>query len=458
MNRRLIAAASLLAGLAATTAGPLGAQTVAPVVSLREALERAGDDAYANRMAAGRAAEQAGIAAGSWRGFLPALRIEGGYLRTNEPLAAFGLLLQQRAVTPAAFDPMLLNDPAVIGNVSAATIIEQPLVNADAWYGRRAAVRAADAASAAESWTRSGTAVDVVRVYYGGVLAYEMVAALDTAVASARAHQRQAESMHRNGLVTRSDALLAAVRAGEVESRRVSAAGEAGLAGARLAIVMGSPDDSVAVATDRLPGAGAIRAFIESDVTAASERDDVRAARLAREAATADASRATAAFLPRINAFGRLDWSSSDTPFGGDEAWTAGIMVRWTPFSGGAELADRRAAAGRRSSAEAGAEAAAARGRLEQSEAETALRVALARMAIAERAVDQSIEAHRIVSRKYEGGLAGVTELFDAAATETSARLAFAETRYQAIVAAAERRRANGRDVATIATLEEVER
>jgi outer membrane protein TolC len=132
-------------------------------------------------------------------------------------------------------------------------------------------------------------------------------------------------------------------------------------------------------------------------------------------------------------------------------------MVRWTPFSGGAELADRRAAAGRRASAEAGAQAAEARARLEQAEAETALRVALARMAIAERAVDQSIEAHRIVSRKYEGGLAGVTDLFDAAATETATRLAFAESRYQVIVAAAQRRRVNGRDVAEIATLEEME-
>ena len=263
--------------------------------------------------------------------------------------------------------------------------------------------------------------------------------------------------MYRNELVTRSDALLAAVRAGEVEARHVEASGDAELAGARLAIAMGVAADSVSPAATRLPSAGAIRRFVDADSGSGAGRDDIRAARYASEAASADARRATAALLPRINAFGRLDWNSAASPFAGDHSWTAGVMVRWTPFSGGAELAERRAAAGRRASAEAGAEAAEARGRLEQAEAETALRVALARMAIAERAVDQSVEAHRIVSRKYEGGLAGVTELFDAAATETATRLAFAESRYQVIVAAAERRRLNGRDVAGIATLEEME-
>lgn len=446
-----------LGALVVALAATLPAAGLAQDVTLRDALRRADEAAYGNRIAAGRTAEQEGTAAGAWRGLLPSLRVQGGYVRTTDPLGAFGFLLQQRGVTPAAFDPARLNDPAAIGNVSAATVVEQPLINVDAWYGRRAATRAADAARASEAWTRSGTQLDVVRAYYGAVLAREMVGALDTALAAARAHYRQAESMHRNELVTRSDVLLASVRAGEVESRHIAAAGEAELAGARLAVVMGVPEDSVVVAATRLPSADAIRAFVAAESGAAEVRDDVRAARLALDAASADARRTTAALLPRINAFGRLDWNDDAAVFGGEESWTAGVMVSWAPFSGGAELAERRAAAGRRAGAEAGADAAAAQARLERAEAETALRVALDRMAIAERAVDQSVEAHRIVSRKYEGGLAGITDLFDAAATETSVRLAFADARYQALVAAAQRRRASGLDVAAIATLEDME-
>jgi outer membrane protein TolC len=133
-------------------------------------------------------------------------------------------------------------------------------------------------------------------------------------------------------------------------------------------------------------------------------------------------------------------------------------MVSWSPFSGGAELAERRAAGARRDAADAAAEAATARGRLELQQAANALEVARARMAITGEAVGQSGEAHRIVTRKYAGGLATAVELFDAAAEETRARLGFAEARYQAIVALAEGRRAAGQSLAVLTSLDSTER
>jgi outer membrane protein TolC len=99
------------------------------------------------------------------------------------------------------------------------------------------------------------------------------------------------------------------------------------------------------------------------------------------------------------------------------------------------------------------AEAASAQAELEVSRAEEALGVALARLDIAGRGAEQAAEAHRIVTRKYEGGLATITELFDASALETSSRLAYAAARFDALVAAAESRRAAGRDLGPIAAL-----
>lgn len=432
-------------------AGPLAAQTI----SLREALARAERDGFANRGAAGDTRARGADAAASLRGLLPAVRLEGGYVRTTDPLGAFGFLLRQRAVTSEAFDPARLNYPASIGNVGAGAIVEQPLFNADALYGRRAALRASDAARASEAWTRSGTQVAVISAYYGAVLAHEMVQALDTALASALAHQRQAESMHRNGVVTRSDALLAAVRAGEVEARLIGARGDSSLAGARVALAIGAPLDSVRIQATRLPDVAAIRALVGAPLPPEGERPDVRAARLSLEAARADARRAAALLLPRINAFGRLDWNAPGTPFGGDHAWTAGVMLSWSPFSGGSELAGARAAGARRESAAAMAEAAESQAQLDLRSVESRVTVALARMDLAERAMAQSVEAHRIVARKYEGGVASVTDLFDAAAAETGARLAFAQSRFEAIVAAAERLRTRGGDVTAIAILED---
>jgi len=100
------------------------------------------------------------------------------------------------------------------------------------------------------------------------------------------------------------------------------------------------------------------------------------------------------------------------------------------------------------------AEAAGARAALDRAQAERALQVALTRLEFARRAADQSAEAHRIVSRKYVGGLSTVAELLDAAATETNTHLALSAARYDLIAAIAARRQAMGLDVAALASLD----
>jgi outer membrane protein TolC len=446
-----VAAATLLLALAA----PVAAQHP---LALREALARADRNAYAIRVAGGETRARAGQADASRRAFLPTLRLENHWSRTTDPLGAFGFLLRQRIVTPEAFASERLNRPDPISNVGAAVVIEQPILNLDAAFGRRAAVRAHEAGAAGEAWTRTTTRTELLGTYYGAVLAEVRVATLDSAHRAAEAHLRQAESLVRNGLATRSDALLAAVRSGEIAARLASARADAALARRRLAVAMGTPADTGFTVPDSLPAADAVRSTATRAVEepgSPAARADVRAAGLARAAAEADARRATAAMLPRLNSFGRLDWNSGSTPYGGKEAWTIGIAVSWTPFSGGSELAERKAAAGRRESAVAMAEAAEARAVLEAAEADEGVRAALERLDIAERAVAQSAEAHRIVTRKYAGGIATVVELFDAVAAETGSRLAFEQGRFDVLTAVAARRKARGLD---LSLLEELDR
>jgi outer membrane protein TolC len=423
-------------------------------LSLAEALDRADRAGYANRIAAGETRAQDGQALAPFRGILPTVRLESGYVRTTDPLSAFGFTLRQRRVTPAAFAPTSLNDPRAIGNLTGGLILEQPLFNADAWAGRRATANAAAARRAAERWTRSTTSVEVVRAYWGAVLATEQVRALEAASRSAQSHVRQAEALVRQGMATGSDALLASVKAGEVEVQLLNAGNQAAAARRGLATLMGAPSDTGFVLPEALPGPesiGPAASELTADSGSLATRSDVEAARHARVAAEADATRAKALFLPRLNGFGRLDWNDPDTPFGGRSAWTLGVMLSWSPFAGASEMAELRAAGGRRESAQARADAAVAEAGLDLARARDALATAVARLAIAERSVAQAHEAHRIVGRKYDGGLTTITELFDAAAVETASVLGYASARYDALVAIADLRRAAGLDVGSAA-------
>jgi outer membrane protein TolC len=434
-----LAALLLIAAAAAAQAQSL---------SLADALRRADQHAYANRIGRAEADAAGAQSIAALRGILPTVRLEAGFARTNDPIGVFGTTLRQRAIAASDFDPDRLNHPGAVTNYAGGAVIEQPLFNLDAHLGRRAAGRGADAATAAAEWTGVGARLDVIRAYFGAVLAAEKAITLEAADRAARSHATQAQRLVDAGIATRSDALLALVRAGDVEVLLFEAQGAAALARAQLATVLGVPGDTVFTLPATLPPADRIRELLASDVTIRAERRaDLTAARYGRDAAQADVRRALSLYVPRINAFGRYDWNSSDRLYAGPEAWSVGVMASWTPFAGAHELAERAATTARKRAADARLDAARAQADLELAAAENARGVALRRLEIAERAAAQSAEAHRIVTRKYEGGLATVAELLDAAAIETQSALGLSAARYQGIIADAERRRAAGSDL-----------
>ncbi len=432
------------------TTRPAGAQ-----LRLREALGRADTAGIANRAAAGARAERDGNRLAPMRGILPAVRVEASAIRTTDPIGAFGTVLRQRRITAADFNPATLNYPAAVSNVGTGLVAEVPLFNADAWLGRDAAARAADAGHAAAAWTRFATRTDVIRAWFGALTALEKVTAYEAAVRAGAAHVKQAESLQRNGIVTPSDALMASVKAGEMESELASARGDVLNAQRGLAVLLGDNGSTPVAPAGALPTAQQLRDFAATDTSvSAAPRADVQAATLGAAAARRDSDRARATMLPRLNGFARYDWNDPSRLAGGDKNWTVGVMASWSPFTGASEIAERRATQGRAAQASAYADGANAQARFESERAGTDLRVALLRLDIAERSVTQATDAHRIVNRRYEGGLASVTELLDASATETHAATMFAKARYDVIVALAARRLALGLDPAALATLD----
>lgn len=467
MIRLLVA---LVATAALSVPNTLSAQPAERLgtLSLRDALARADAHAFVNRIADGRADAQAGEALAAYRGILPSVRVEAGFVRTTDPIGTFGTTLRQRAITAADFDPARLNFPDAVGNRSAGLVLEQPLFNADAWMGRRAGVAATGAARAGAEWTRRGTRTDVIRAYFGVTLAREKRSTLAAAERAATAHVTRARALSDTGLVTRSDVLLSEVRAGEITAQRLAAAGEAEHAVRAFAVLLGEPGSTHELPAT-LPPADAIRALVVGDTGATAgerigdgatrtdlrieARADLRAAQFAVDASRDDTRRARAAYLPRVNGFARYDWNDPTAFFADERNWTVGVMASWSPFAGASEIAEVRAASGRAKTAEAQLEAATARAEVEIARTRTELQVALAQLDIAERTVAQSVEAHRIVALKYDGGLATISDLLEASALETQSRLNASFATYRLLVTAAERRQALSDDPAFLASL-----
>lgn len=448
---------SLVAAAALAVPGLVAAQSP---LRLADALAEADRRAFANRQASANAASSRAQAALPLKGILPSARVEGGFVRTTDPIGAFGTTLRQRAVTPAAFDPARLNDPAPVNNVTGGLVLEVPVFNADALTGWRAAKSAADAGDAMAEWTAVSTRAMVVKAYYGAVLAEEKVAMLTQATRAAEAAVRQVESMVRQGLVTKADQLQASVRAGEVQSLLLGARHDAMTARQHLAMLLGRSDTAAVSIPTALPSDSVVRAFARATPIAGSvggaalTRDDVRAAQLGAKAAAADRQRATATLLPRVNGFARYDYNSPATLYAGKPNWTVGVMGSWSLFGGASELADVAGASARARGARAGEEAAKVNARVEADAAARSVVLALQRLDIATSAATQSTEAHRLVEKRYAGGLATVAELLGAESAATGAALAQAAARYALIDALAQHRRAIGADPGALAQLD----
>ncbi len=444
-----------------TSVMPASAQSSS--LRLRDVLAAVDTAAYAPRAArADTRAAEADITA-TMAGWLPALRLEAGAMRTTDPIGVFGARLRQRAVTASDFDPGHLNRPGGLSTVTGAVVLEQPVFAPAALFGRRTAGLAAAATRAAAEHALASVRLEASRAYFGAMLAAASVTALEAAVQAAEAHVTQAVSLERNGVVTRADVLLARVRMRELDAQRATARGRALTARLALAVLMGRPDDTVRTLPDSLPAVtGALRiegreeqpVFVRSDAPASSLRHDVHAARLAARAARADVTRATARWAPTVGATVRSEWASPDQPFGGTPFWTAGVMISLPLFSGGADVADRQRARALAGAAESRAEAAAARASLEAVEARIERAVAFERLVIADGALAEAREALRLVQRRYDGGLAAVTELLDAAARHTAADLATMSARHDALVALAVERVSHGLDLSPLLALD----
>ena len=441
---------------AALIALPAAADAQEPPLTLRRALEHAGTGAVANRAARAALDEADAGRLATWRAILPSFRVDAGFARTTDPVGAFGTTLRQQRITREDFDPARLNFPNSIDNFTGALVIEQPVVALDGWLASRARARSRDGASFAADWTARTTQVDVVSAWYGVILAAERATTLTAATRAADAHVRQADQMLEAGLVTKSDALLASARAGELEGARLDAVRDSILAGRQLAALLGARAGELPEVRGTFP-ADSVVERLARDVEALEVRSraDVEGARASGSAAAADVARARATLVPRIVSFARRDLNSAQRPFAGSSNWTVGVMASWSPFSGASELADRRAAEARRAASQAqlaGAEAWAA---VDVERTALTLATALSRLAIARRTVEHAQEAHRIVAKKYAGGLATVIELLDAAAAELQTRLALSAARHSLITSLAERLRAIGHDPARLAVLDE---
>lgn len=430
MRRQALSALLLLLPATVSAQGPVR-------LTLQDAIERAraGHPAVARARAA-RQAREADLT-GSMAVYLPRVTTEWSIVRTDDPVAVFGSKLRQGLFAAPDLALDALNHPRPVSNAGLGLTVEQPLVALDGWSGRRAARAGAEAGRLAEARARQLVEFDAVASYFGAAVAAARVAVLDTALGAARQTLSQVRSLRREGVVTQVDEQLVLARVSELEAQLAMAVAEREGASDRLLLAMGAGPGAPVDLADRLETVA-----VDS---ATGPRFDLDALRQGLAASSANLDRTRLERLPRLGAFGSLNWNQSN--FGalaGPRHWTVGLAVRWTPFRGWQDKADIERARADRDLALAELGSAERTAAAEVRAALARHEAASAGVAAADRALDYATQAARIAASRYAGGVATISELLAVRAAEAATRLARLEALYQARLAAAALRLARG--------------
>ena len=399
-------------------------------LTLASALELARGHNYDIRIATASRDEASADLAKSASVFLPQLSITESFVSTNDPLNVFGLKLKQEIVTPADFDPRLLNSPPSIQNFTTKAEVRQPILNVDGFFGRHAAAKAAEASDYSLVRTEYGAELQTKLSYYGLVLARQSLSVIVKALETASAYRDQAKNFYNQGLIQKSDYLMAEVRVLDLESKKIET--EKGIADAANSLrhTLGLPGSATIEPLDTL------RVFSIGDVPVSIDelsgnRSDMRALLSGIDAAGAMANMARGKFIPSLNAFANYELNNDHFSGTSGKNWMVGAVLQWNIFSGFDQIGDLEKASAKQSNLESQYARMKSSARNEMASTLGAIESSRKRVALADAQVQQGEEQLRVVSDRYARGLERTTDLLQSEASLSNARLSRLQILFQ---------------------------
>lgn len=262
------------------------------------------------------------------------------------------------------------------------------------------------------------------------------------AVEVSKAHLNDAMRMEKVGILTRNVVLAAQVAHSEAQQAELKVATALAMAESAYNRVLWRPLDAPVNIRDEAPGAPLedVNALMNAAV---ANRGELRALSAEARAMQAQIRVAQADVKPQVAAVGAYSYVENSHMTANNNA-TAAIGVTWTPFDGGTSRARQEAARQSAMALSRMREEAESAVKLQVREAWLLQKEAYQRVEIAAMAVKQAEENLRVVTRGFQEGTLNHTEALDASTQYTAAKSAYANAKYDSILATERLKRAVG--------------
>lgn len=359
--------------------------------------------------------------------FLPTITASYTGISTTNPLMAFGSKLNQEILTAADFNPALLNNPSQTQNFGTKIEIQQPLINLDGFYQRKAAKSKMEATSLQTERTADYLTLEVEKAYMQLQLAYKAVEVLEKALETAKENQKIAENNFQQGYLQQADILTIEVRVTEIKGQLQTAKSNVLNASNYLSFLMNDDADVIYKSTDDLT----ITATNNTNIIVSENRADIKAMQLASDAYMAMNKADKMTFLPRLNAFGSYELYDNTLFQGSANGYVIGAQLSWTLFEGSKRIGktQKSKAAFEQSRLEYAQYV--SKSNLELNKARRQLLDAKNQLELTGLSVKQSKESLRIRKNRFKEGLEKTTDLLQAETLYAQKQLAYYQTIFQ---------------------------
>ncbi|MFD2100500.1 TolC family protein [Flagellimonas iocasae] len=359
--------------------------------------------------------------------FLPQISVSHTGMATTNPLMAFGSKLNQGILTQADFNPDLLNDPDQVENFATVVSVEQPLINMDGFYQRKAAKTTMEAKELQAMRTRDYLDFEAQKAYGQLQLAYRAVEVMQKAYDAATANLNMAQNSYDQGLLQKADLLEVKVRVTEVSDQLKTAKSNVKNASDYVAFLMNEQGNVVFQPTQELLP----ETIGEATEASLENRADVKAMDLVSEAYKANMRADNMTFLPRLNAFASYEMYDDQIFQADSKGYIVGASLSWDVFKGSQRFAKAGKSKTNYEKAQKEYEQYVAKSTIELKRTKRLVEDAENRLQTSKLAMEQSEESLRIRTNRFKEGLEKTTDLLMAEATYAEKQLAYYQTIFE---------------------------
>lgn len=358
--------------------------------------------------------------------FLPNIGISHTAILTTNPLMAFGSILNQGIVTQNDFNPALLNDPDETRNFATIIQVQQPLINVDGFYQRKAVKNALQATELKASRTQDYILLEAEKAYMNLQVSYQYKEVLEKANDFVAKLMQQTENYFKEGLIQKTDVLSVKVRALEIKNKLQKAESQIANASNYVSFLMNETSNTLLQPSDSLT----MRSF--SDIThqeLPNSRADIQALEFATKANEQLYNSSKMSYLPRLNAFGSYELYDDAIFQGGANGFVVGARLSWDLFKGSKRIGQVQKSKASFEQSLIEFEEYKAKSNLELAKAKRMLLDAENNVALTQLTLEQSKEILRIKNNRYNEGLEKIADVLQAETDVATKNLQY----YQAV-------------------------